>query len=169
MGEHIRVHAKRASGSNLRHIRLRHSPVYLSPPGVGSPSVRILCLGFPKDYDCNTLIVIFVDRSNKMAHSAALPGLIDGKGTAMLLSIVCFVNRGCHWKSSLIATLALPANFRLPPSRFLVRDWTCPQRIIRRPMIKLSELIASSAMFFVVFVLGRHGLGARCSPSFNSR
>ena len=27
----------------------------------------------------------------------------------------------------------------------LADDWTCPQRVIRRPIIKLSELIASSA------------------------
>ena len=38
---------KRASGSNHQHIRLRQSPVYLCPRGVGIPSARILCLVFP--------------------------------------------------------------------------------------------------------------------------
>ena len=40
--------------------------------------------GLPKDCDGNTGIVVFVDRLRKMAHLAAVPDSIDGKGTAML-------------------------------------------------------------------------------------
>ena len=41
-------------------------------------------LGFPKDSEVNTGIVVFVDRLSKMAHLAAMPDSIDRKGTAML-------------------------------------------------------------------------------------
>ena len=38
--------------------------------------------GLPKECDGNTGIVVFVERLSKMAHSAAMPNSIDGKGTA---------------------------------------------------------------------------------------
>ena len=79
----------------------------------------IFVFGLPKDCDGNTGIVVFVDRLSKMAHLAAVPDSIDGKGTAMLLSIVRFVITGCRWQSSLIATLASLAIFGLPSSMFL--------------------------------------------------
>ena len=44
--------------------------------------------GLPRDRDGNTGIVVFVDRLSKMAHLAAVPDTIDGKGTAQL-----FINR----------------------------------------------------------------------------
>ena len=40
--------------------------------------------GLPKDLAGNTGIVVFVDRLSKMAHLAAVPGSIDGEGTATL-------------------------------------------------------------------------------------
>ncbi|KAG3132173.1 hypothetical protein PI126_g19748 [Phytophthora idaei] len=40
--------------------------------------------GLPKDKAGNTGIVVFVDRLSKMAHLAAVPGAIDGEGTALL-------------------------------------------------------------------------------------
>ena len=40
--------------------------------------------GISKDCDGNTGIVVFVDRSSKMAHLAAVPDSTDDKGTAML-------------------------------------------------------------------------------------
>ena len=126
--------------------------------------------GFPEDCDGNTGIVVFVDRLIKVAHLAAVTDSIDVKGTSMLfIDIVYFVNTVCRWQSSLIATLASLESFGLPSSRCLSRDMTCPQRIIRRRMVRLSELIASSAMFFPVFVLSRHGLGSRCSLSLSLR
>ena len=41
--------------------------------------------GLPKDLDGNTDIVVFVDHLRKMAHLAAVPDLIDGEDTALLL------------------------------------------------------------------------------------
>ena len=38
----------------------------------------------PKDVHGNTGIVVFVDQLSKMAHLAAVPDSIDGKGTAQL-------------------------------------------------------------------------------------
>ena len=52
--------------------------------------------GLPKDCDSNTGIVVFVDRLSKMAHLAAVPDFIDGKGKLCCLSIVGFVNTGCR-------------------------------------------------------------------------
>ena len=40
--------------------------------------------GLPKDRVGNTGIMVFVDRLSKMAHLAAVPESIDGKGAAML-------------------------------------------------------------------------------------
>ena len=40
--------------------------------------------GLPRDSDGNTGIVVFVNRLIKMAHLAAVPDSIDGKGTALL-------------------------------------------------------------------------------------
>ena len=40
--------------------------------------------GLPKDSEADTGIVVFVDLLSKMAHLAAVPDSIDGKGTAML-------------------------------------------------------------------------------------
>ena len=40
--------------------------------------------GLPKDAHGNTGIVVFVDRLSMMAHLAAVPNFIDGKGTATL-------------------------------------------------------------------------------------
>ena len=123
------------------------------------------CFGLPKDCDGNTGIVVSVDRLSEMDHLAAVPDSIDGKSTDMLLPILCFFNTGCRRQSSLIATLASQANYGLPSSRCLARDWTCLQRIIRRPMVKLSDLIVSSAMFFALSVLSHLRLGSRCSLS----
>ena len=93
----------------------------------------------PTDCDGNTVIVIFVDHLSGMTHLAAVPDSIYGKGIAMLFIDRVFVNMGCHRQSFLIATLASPASVGLPSSRCLARDWTCPQRIIRRPMVRLSS------------------------------
>ena len=104
-----------------------------------------------------------------MAHLASVPDSIDGKDKAMLFIVCVFRQHGLQLAIISDRDLASPLNFGLPSSRCLARDWTCPQRIIRRPIIRRSELIASSAMFFAVFVLSRHGLGARCSLSLSLR
>ena len=38
----------------------------------------------PNDSDGNTGIVVFVDRLRNLAHLAAVPGSINGEGTALL-------------------------------------------------------------------------------------
>ncbi|POM76695.1 Pol protein [Phytophthora palmivora] len=48
--------------------------------------------GLPKDSAGNTGVVVFVDRLSKMAHLAAVPDTIDGKGAASLFWIVSFDN-----------------------------------------------------------------------------
>ena len=53
--------------------------------------------GLLKDCDGNTGIVVFVDRLSKMAHLAAVPDSIDGKGTAMLFIDRVFRQHGLHW------------------------------------------------------------------------
>ena len=50
--------------------------------------------GLPKDCDGNTGIVVFADRLSKMAHLAAVPGSIDGKGKAMLFIDRVFSQNG---------------------------------------------------------------------------
>uniref|UniRef100_H3GZA0 Integrase catalytic domain-containing protein n=1 Tax=Phytophthora ramorum TaxID=164328 RepID=H3GZA0_PHYRM len=50
--------------------------------------------GLPKDSDGNTGIVVFVDRLSKMAHLAAVPDTIDGKGTAKLFIDLVFRQHG---------------------------------------------------------------------------
>ena len=54
----------------------------------------IFVFGLPKDCDGNTGIVVFVDRLSKMAHLAAVPDSIDGKGTAMLVIDSVFRQHG---------------------------------------------------------------------------
>ena len=54
----------------------------------------VFVVGLPKDCDGNTGIVVFVDRLSKMAHLAAVPDSIDGKGTAMLVIDCVFRQHG---------------------------------------------------------------------------
>ena len=82
------AHAERVNGSKPRHTRRYCSLHY---PGVESPSVRIFCSASRKKVTSNTGIVVFVDRSSKMAALAAVPDFIGGKDTAML-----FIDRVRH-------------------------------------------------------------------------
>uniref|UniRef100_A0AAV1V535 Integrase catalytic domain-containing protein n=1 Tax=Peronospora matthiolae TaxID=2874970 RepID=A0AAV1V535_9STRA len=50
--------------------------------------------GLPKDSEGNTGIVVFVDRSIKMAHLAAVPDSIDAEGTAKLFIDRVFLQHG---------------------------------------------------------------------------
>ena len=50
--------------------------------------------GLPKDAQGNTGIVVFVDRLSKMAHLAAVPDTINGKGTATLFITRVFRQHG---------------------------------------------------------------------------
>uniref|UniRef100_H3H286 Integrase catalytic domain-containing protein n=1 Tax=Phytophthora ramorum TaxID=164328 RepID=H3H286_PHYRM len=54
------------------------------PSGCWESMSMDFVFGLPKDSDGNTGIVVFVDRLSKMAHLAAVPDTIDGKGTAKL-------------------------------------------------------------------------------------
>ena len=119
--------------------------------------------GLPRDRDGNTGIVVFVDRLSKMDHLAAAPETIDGKSTAQMFIDRVYRHHGLP--------LAIVSD-RDP--RFTRKFWTsvfkvlgirlkCPQRIIRRPMVKLSVLIASLMTFCSVFALIRLGVGAQCS------
>ena len=51
-------------------------------------------VGFPKDAYGNTSFVVFVDFLCKMAHLAAVPDTIDGKGTATHLVNRVFQKHG---------------------------------------------------------------------------
>ena len=48
----------------------------------------------------NTGLVVFVDSLSVMAHLNAGTDIIEGNGTEKLLSIKCFDNTICLWKSS---------------------------------------------------------------------
>ena len=50
--------------------------------------------GLSKDCDSNTGIVVYVDRLIKMAHLAAVPDSIDGKGKVMLFIDRVFSQNG---------------------------------------------------------------------------
>ena len=94
--------------------------------------------GLLKDSYGNTGFVIFVDRLSKVAHLAAVLDTIDGEGTAML-----FIDRVFRQHGLLLAIISdgdprFTGKFGSPSSRSLAQGWTCPQRIIRRPIIKPS-------------------------------
>ena len=82
---------------------------------------------------------------------------------------MCFVNTVFRCQSSLIAILASQESFRISSSRCLAHAWICPQRIIRRPMVKLSTLIDSPEIFLAVLVLSRQSLGTSYSLSLKLR
>ena len=121
--------------------------------------------GLPEDCVGNTGTVVFVDRLSKMAHLAAVPDSIDGKGTAMLFIYRVFRQHGLPLAIISDCDPRFTGKFWIPSSRCFARDWKCPQRIIRRQMVRLCELIALLATFFAVFVLSRLSLGARFSLS----
>ena len=125
-------------------------------------------LGLPKDSENNTEIVVFVDRLSKMAHLAVVPDSIDGKGTDILFIDRVFYQHGLPLAIIPDRDPRFTGNV-WTSERCLARDWTCPQRIIRRAMVRLSELIASLATLFTVFVLSRLRLGSRCSLSLSLR
>uniref|UniRef100_H3H769 Integrase catalytic domain-containing protein n=1 Tax=Phytophthora ramorum TaxID=164328 RepID=H3H769_PHYRM len=54
------------------------------PSGCWESMSMDFVFSLPKNSDGNTGIVVFVDRLSKMAHLAAVPDTIDGKGTAKL-------------------------------------------------------------------------------------
>ena len=119
--------------------------------------------GLPKDCQGNTSIVVFVDRLSKMAHLEALPNSYDGKGAFTL-----FIDRVFRQQRLPLEIISnrdprFTGKFWTSIFKVLGTRWTCPQRIIRRPMVRLSELIASLATFFAVFVLSSLIIGARCS------
>ena len=125
--------------------------------------------GLPKDSEGNTGIVVFVDRLSKMAHLAAVPGSIDAKGTAKL-----FIDRVFRQHDLPVAIVSdRDPRFtgKFWKSIFKVVDsvWSCPQRIIRRPMVKLSVLIASFMTSCTVFALIRLSVGAPYSLLLNLR
>ena len=125
--------------------------------------------GLPKDSEGNTGIVVFVDQLSKMAHLAAVPDSIDAEGTAKL-----FIDRVFRQHGLLVAIVSDKdpsslASFESPSSRCSAPVWTCPQRIILRPMVKLSVLIASLMTFCAVFALIRLIVGAPCSMLLNLR
>ena len=126
-------------------------------------------LGLPKDSENNTEIVVFVDRLSKMAHLAVVPDSIDGKGTDILFIDRVFFQHGLPLAIISDCDSRFTGKVGLPSSRCLEPDFTCPQRITRRPIVKLSNLIVSPTMFFVVFELSRLRLGARCPLSLSLR
>ena len=125
--------------------------------------------GLSKDRDDNTGIVVFVDRLSNMVHLVAVPDSIDGKVTAMLFIDRVFFQHGLPLAIISDCDSRFTGKVGLPSSRCLEPDFTCPQRITRRPIVKLSNLIVSPTMFFVVFELSRLRLGARCPLSLSLR
>ena len=115
--------------------------------------------GLSKDSYGNTGIVVFVDRLSKMAHLAAVPESIDGEGTAQL-----FIDRvfGQHGLPVAIVSDRDPrftSTFWKSIRRCKAHDWTCPQRITRRPMVKPNDSIVSSVTYFAVFEPPRRSVG----------
>ena len=124
--------------------------------------------GLPNDLEGNTGIVVFVDRLSKMAHLAAVPDSIDGEGTALL-----FIDNLFRQHVLPLAIVSgrdprLRASSGRSSSRCSAPDWTCLQRIIRRPMVRLSVSIASSVTSYAACALRRIGVGAECSPYLSS-
>ena len=121
--------------------------------------------GLPKECDGNTGIVVFVDRLCKMAHLAAVPDSIDGKGTAMLFIYRLIRQHGLPL--AIISDRDLRFTGKFCTSIFKVLGKRLDMSTADHPMVRLSELIASLATFFKVFVLSRLRLGARCSLSLS--
>ena len=118
--------------------------------------------GLSKDRNGDTGIVVFVERLSKMAHLAAGPDPTDDKGTAMLFLDCLFRQHGLPLAIISDRDPRFTGKFWTSIFKCLVRDWTFPQRIIRRPMVKLSVLIASLMTFCVVFALIRLCIEAPC-------
>ncbi|KAG3055450.1 hypothetical protein PI124_g7815 [Phytophthora idaei] len=91
--------------------------------------------GLPKDKAGNTGIVVFVDRLRKMDHLAAAPDTIDGEGTALLFLDRVFRQHGLPEAIVSDQDPRFTAKFL---KSCLAPVWTWPQRIIRRPMVKLN-------------------------------
>ena len=119
--------------------------------------------GLPKDLEGNTGIAVFVNRLSKMDHLAAVPNSIDAEATAKQFIDRVFDNMVRQWQLFLIEIPASLGSFGSPSSRCSAPVWTCSQRIIRRPMVKLSVLIALLMTFCAVFALIRLCVGAPCS------
>ena len=127
----------------------------------------VLCL--PKDCDGNTGIVVFVDRLRKMAHLAAVPDSIDGKGTAMLFIDRVFRQHG----------LPLTIISDRDP-RFTGKFWTSIFKVLSTRLDMSTEDHSQTnsqtelvnrviGAFFAAFVLSCYVLEARCSLSLNLR
>ena len=123
----------------------------------------------PKEAHGNAGIVVFVDRLSKMAYLAAVPDTIDGEGTSMLLFDRVFRQHGLPLAIISYRDSRFTVNIGRPSSRCLANDWTCPQRIIRRPMVKPSERIASLMTYYAAFARMNQSDGARCSQSLSLR
>uniref|UniRef100_A0AAV1TYP6 Integrase catalytic domain-containing protein n=1 Tax=Peronospora matthiolae TaxID=2874970 RepID=A0AAV1TYP6_9STRA len=119
--------------------------------------------GLPKDSEGNTGIVVFADRSSKMAHLAAVPDSIDAEGTAKLfidrvfryhgLPVAIISDRdprftGKFWKSIFNV---LGTRLDMSTANFLQTDGQA-ERVNR----VINDICA-------VFALIRLGVGAQCS------
>ena len=125
--------------------------------------------GLPKECDGKTVIVVFDDCLSKMAHLAAVPDSIDGKGTSMLFSDRVFRQRGLP--------LAIISD-RDP--RFTDKFWTSIFKVLGtrldmstadHPQTDGQTERANRFIGDVLrsFVLSRLRLGARCSLSLSLR
>ena len=94
--------------------------------------------------------MVFGDRLSKMDHLAAVPISIDGNGTAMLFIDRVFRQHGLPLAIISNRVFRFTSKFWTSIFKVLGTRWTCSQQIIYRPIVKLSEFIVSSAMFFAV-------------------
>ena len=122
-----------------KYVRTCETCQWIKPPAhLDAPLARLLVpmgcwesismdfvFGLPKDCEGNTSIVVFVDRLSKMAHLAAVPDSIDGKGTAMLF--IDRVFRQHELPLAIISDRDPRFTGKFWTSMCLARDWTCPQ------------------------------------------
>ena len=112
--------------------------------GCWSPSAWTLGLVYQRIWDGNTGIVVFVDRLTEMDRLAAVPDSIDDEGTALLFIDGVLRQHGLPLTILSDRKPRSTGNFRSPSLRCWAPDSIYLQRIIRRPMVRLSALIASS-------------------------
>ena len=84
MGEHTRAYIRNVPAGQTLSTFGFATPLFTCAHRVLGGHQYIFVFVLPKDCDSNTGIVIFVERLSKMAHLAAVPDYIDGKGTDML-------------------------------------------------------------------------------------
>ena len=109
------------------------------PCGCWASICMELVFGLPKDSDGNTGIEICVGLLSKMDHLAAVPNTIDDEGTVTLLIDRVFRQHSLHGEIVSDRDPRFTEGFGSMSLRCQAPGWTCPRRIVRRPMVEPDE------------------------------